>query len=75
MNTIVISVPEADAVAFQNAQPRQRERLELLLRLRLHDLIAQPVRPLSEIMDEVSMTAAAAGLTSEELARLLQDAE
>lgn len=53
--------------------PEERRKLELLLSLRLRELIDQPARPLSEIMDEIGRQAEAKGMTPELLDSLLHD--
>jgi len=65
--TIQIRVAEPAAQAFEQASEQDRKKLELLLSLRLQELVAGPLRPLSQIMDEIGAQATAAGLTDEEL--------
>ena len=50
-----------------------RCRLELLLRLRLRELIFGGARPLKEIMDEIGADAEAKGLTPEVLESMLRE--
>jgi hypothetical protein len=71
MATISLHVNHDTARAFSAAPPEERRKLELLLSLRLRELIDQPVRPLSEIMDEVRRQAGAKGMTPELLDSLL----
>lgn len=69
--SISISVPESTARAFANAPEPERRKLELLLSLRLQELVVGPLRPLAEIMDEIGARAESAGLTESELETLL----
>lgn len=50
-----------------------RAKVDLLLRLRLRDLLTRPPRPLSEVMDEMGRRAAADGLTPDELESILNE--
>ena len=70
-NTITIEVdPETDRV-FKDATDEERCKMELLLRLRLQDFIAQPHRSLEQIMDEIGEEARARGMTPKVLESLL----
>jgi hypothetical protein len=71
MTTISIRVPEPAAEAFAKASEQDRLKYELLLSLRLQELIERPPRPLTEIMDEVGAQAEALGLTDAELESML----
>ena len=73
MATISLHVDHDTARAFSAAPPEERRKLELLLSLRLRELIDQPARPLSEIMDEIGRQAEAKGMTPELLDSLLHD--
>jgi hypothetical protein len=73
MATISLHVDHDTARAFSAAPPEERRKLELLLSLRLRELIDQPARPLSEIMDEIGRQAEANGMTPELLDSLLND--
>lgn len=53
--------------------PAERHKLELLLRLRLRELIIQPARPLAQVMDEIGRDAEAKGLTPALLDSMLRD--
>jgi hypothetical protein len=72
-STISIRVPEPAAQAFADASDQDRLKLELLLSLRLQELIERPARPLSEIMDEVGAQAEELGLTDAELESMLNE--
>lgn len=75
MDTTIIAVPvdPATAEAYNAASPELQQKVQLLLRLRLRDLIVEPQRPLQEIMDEIGNEAEARGLTPEVLEELLRD--
>jgi hypothetical protein len=75
MTTSIISIEvDADAArAFSQASAEERRKLQLLLGLRLRELIVKPARPLQEIMDEIGAQAEARGLTPEILESLLHD--
>ena len=51
----------------------RRKKLDLLLRLRVRDVLTYPPRPLSEVLDELGRKAAANGLTPEELKSILNE--
>ncbi|MFM1904117.1 MAG: hypothetical protein RLZZ440_2017 [Planctomycetota bacterium] len=71
--TISIPVDASIAEAYRSASADQKRQLQTLLRLRLRELTAEPVRPLEEILDEVGRSAAAKGLTLESLDSILSD--
>lgn len=75
MNTATISlqVDDRTARAFAAASDEQRRKLELLLRLRLKELVETPGRSLENLMDQISRHAAEAGLTPEILESLVND--
>jgi hypothetical protein len=73
MATISLHVDVNTARAFSTAAPEERRKLELLLNLRLRELIEQPPRPLNEVMDEIGRQAEANGMTPELLESLLRD--
>jgi hypothetical protein len=73
MATISLRVDHDTARAFSAAPPEERRKLELLLSLRLRELIDQAPGPLSEIMDEIGRQAEAKGMTPELLDSLLHD--
>jgi hypothetical protein len=72
-STISIRVPESAARAFADASEQDRLKLEILLSLRLQELIERPPRPLTEIMDEIGARAEALGLTDAELEAILNE--
>ncbi len=60
---------DADAAlveAFDALPDDRRRKVEVLLRLRLQDLLAEAPRPLTAVMDEAWRKAAANGMTAEE---------
>ena len=71
--TISIKVDAEAARAFGAVSVEERQKLELLLNLRLRELIAPSSHSLQEIMDEIGANAAARGLTPELLESLLND--
>ena len=73
MPVISIEVDADSARAFSEASVQERRKLQLLLNLRLRELMAGPTRPLKEIMDEIGAEAEARGLTPEILDSLLRD--
>ncbi len=73
MATISLHVDVNTARAFSTAAPEERRKLELLLNLRLRELIEQAPRPLNEVMDEIGRHAEEKGMTPELLESLLRD--
>jgi len=71
--TISITVDAETARSFAEASPQDRRKVELLLRLRLRELTQGPVRPLSEIMDEIGGEVESRGLTPEMLESMLRE--
>jgi len=71
--TISLEVDADTARIFAAASAEDRRKLQLLLRLRLRELTARPIRPLKEVMDEIGRHAEARGLTPETLDSLLRD--
>jgi hypothetical protein len=71
--TISIVVDAESARALTEAPPDERRKLELLLGLRLRELVTGPARPLAAIMDEIGSQAEARGLTPGILESLLRD--
>lgn len=71
--TISIQVDEEVAKAFAAAPAEEQRKIELLLRLRLQDLLLRPQRPLKVVMDEIGEQAEARGLTPEILESLLRE--
>ena len=70
---ITIEVGEAAARAFAEASPGERQKLQLLLSLRLQELTATSGKSLQAVMDEIGSAAEARGLTPEILGTLLRD--
>lgn len=73
MTTITIPVDPDSATAFASAPPAERRKLELLLRLRLKELVTREPRSLQTIMDEIGAEAEAKGLTPDVLEELLRE--
>ena len=70
---ITIEVDEEAAKVYAAASPEEQQKYRLLLSLYLKDVTTRPRRSLLEIMDEMSATAAANGLTPEILESILRD--
>ena len=71
--TISLQVDAESARAFTAASGEKRRKLQLLLSLRLRELTSGPMRPLSEIMNEIGANAETQGLTPEILKSLLDE--
>lgn len=71
--TISIPVDEATALAYGQASVEEKKKIQLLLRLRIRELFAQPDVSLQQIMDHIGAKAEARGLTPEILETLLRD--
>jgi hypothetical protein len=71
--SITIDVDPETARAYAGKSEQDRRKLQLLLRLRLHELLTSPARPLGEVMDELSRKAEKRGLTPSILESLLHD--
>lgn len=70
-SSISIEVDADTARAFSTASEEDRRKMQLLLNLRLRELVNSPPRPLKEIMDEIGAEAQARGLTPEILESIL----
>ncbi|MGE3808771.1 MAG: hypothetical protein AB7K24_29250 [Gemmataceae bacterium] len=73
ITTISIEVDPDTARALSQASVEDQQKMQLLLRLRLRELTANPSRTLQQIMDEIGKEAETRGLTPELLEKLLQD--
>lgn len=73
MSTISIEVDADSAKAFAAAPMEEKQKLQLLLGLRLRELMAGPPRSLEQIMNEIGANATARGMTPEILDSLLND--
>jgi hypothetical protein len=71
--TVSFETDAETARAFASASAEDRRKLELLLSLRLRELTSAPLRPLGQVMDEISRNAEKRGLTPEVLESLLND--
>jgi hypothetical protein len=69
---IKIRVDSETAKAFNSSSVQERQKLELLLNLKLKESLSQN-DSLLEIMDEISQDAVDKGLTPEILQTLLED--
>lgn len=70
---ITIIVDEVTARTYEMVSPADQQKMEMLLRLRLRELMAMPSQSLREIMDEIGSKAQERGLTPEVLEDLLRD--
>ena len=70
---ITIKVDESAARAFAEASPREQQKLQILLSLRLQELTATEGKSLQAVMDVIGSAAEARGLTPEILETLLRD--
>ena len=71
--TISIPVDEATALAYSQASVEEQKKIQLLLRLRVHELFIQSDVSLQQIMDDIGAKAEAQGLTPKILESLLCD--
>lgn len=69
---ITIEVDAGVAQAYGKTSRTQRRKLDILLSLKLSEVIRSK-RTLEEIMREISQNAQARGLTQDKLEQLLQD--
>jgi hypothetical protein len=72
-STIPVEVDLETANAFAQASVAEKQKIQLLLALRLRELLTRPARPLKEVMEEIGARAQARGLTPEILESILQD--
>ena len=68
-----IEVDEVAARAYAEATPGERQKLQLLLSLRLQELTPTEGKSLQTVMDEIGQAGEARGLTPEALETLLRD--
>ncbi|NJO42195.1 MAG: hypothetical protein HC769_01335 [Cyanobacteria bacterium CRU_2_1] len=71
--TISISVDAATAQAYNQAPTEDQKKIQILLRLRMRELLNTSTSSLSQLMDEIGARAEARGLTPEVLETLLRD--
>ncbi|MDQ4105708.1 MAG: hypothetical protein M3157_00835 [Actinomycetota bacterium] len=69
---ITIRVDAEAAEAYAAASPEEKEKIDLLLSLRLSQ-VTGPVAPLEQVMREISEAARKRGLTEEDLDALLRE--
>lgn len=72
-STITISVPEEAARAFESASQEQRKKIEILLGLRLQELVHPSKDSLLKLMEEIGREAQRNGLTPEALEAILNE--
>lgn len=71
--TISIPVDATTAQAYNQASTEDRKKIQILLRLRIRELLNTSTSSLSQLMDEIGARAEARGLTLEILETLLGD--
>jgi hypothetical protein len=71
--TISISVDATTAQAYNQASIEEQRKIQLLLHLRMRELLSTPSLALHQLMDEIGAKAEARGLTPEILETLLRD--
>lgn len=71
MKTIQIPVSDEVAAMYDGLAEADRRGIQLLLSMRLEELLRGPRRPLSSIMNEIGAAAENAGLTDKVLEPLL----
>jgi hypothetical protein len=69
---ITIRVDADAAKAYTAASPEEREKIDLLLSLRLSQVMG-PSAPLEQVMREISEAAQKRGLTEERLSDILRE--
>ena len=71
--SLTIEVDADDARAFAQASPEAQKKMQLLLRLRLKDLLEPSEVPLLELMASIGREAEARGMTPEILQSILKE--
>ncbi len=70
--TITIQVTPEAAQAFRSASETERQKMEILLNLRLLE-VSRSRKPLEDVMREISKSAQERGLTEKILGEILKD--
>lgn len=70
---ITISVDADLAEIYRSASESERRKLDLLINLRLRDVLAPSKKSLSTLMDEISREAQRNGMTPEILTSILNE--
>ena len=73
MTTISIDVENNIAQSFIQASIDEKRKLQLLLGLRLQELMSKPETSLTELMDDMGNYAQSQGMTEQVLDRLLDE--
>lgn len=75
MATLPLTIDaDADAVrAYMSASPENRKKMQLLMNLRLKEVVAPSTASLREVMDRIGSQAEARGLTPEILESILDE--
>lgn len=73
MTSAIVSIPvdEATALAYSQASAEEQQKIQILLSLRVRELLTQSDSSLQQIMDDIGASAEARGLTPEILDALL----
>ena len=70
---ITISVDADLAEIYRSASESERRKLDLLLSIRLRNILTRPKKSLSALMDEISQEAQRNGMTPEILESILSE--
>jgi len=75
MATLPLTIDaDADAVrAYMSASPEDRKKMQLLMNLRLKEVVAPSTASIREVMDRIGSQAEARGLTPEILESILNE--
>jgi hypothetical protein len=73
ISTISLEVDADTARAYTEASVEEKRKLQLLLSLRLREIVSGSRKSLAQIMDEIAAEAQARGLTPEILESILND--
>ena len=68
--TITVRVDAETAEAYESSSEVERRKIDLLINLKLREIVKK-VRPLEEVMEEISQKAQERGLTPEILESIL----
>lgn len=71
--SVSIPVDAETARIYGEASPEDQQRIQLLLGLRLHEIIQLPQMALTELLDTIGERVAMRGLTSEILQDILNE--
>lgn len=72
VRTIAVRVDAETADAYESSSESDRRKIDLLLNLKLREVVKK-IRPLEEVMEEISLKAQERGLTLEILESILAE--